>query len=101
MHRTISLGRCSMAVALATILLTGPAAGLAQLPLPPLPLPSPPATTSSSLVGAASAARDSVLGLLGTPVTTTLHNTATLTIANNALDASMKAGGIPSALQAG
>src|SRR6266404_8752565 len=100
MHRTISLGRCFMAVALATILLTGPAAGLAQLPLPPLPLPSPPATTSSSLVGSASAARVSVLGILGTAVTTALANTGTLTSANNALDASMIAGGIPSTLSA-
>jgi len=96
MHRAISLGRCSMAVALATILLTGPAAGFAQLPLP---LPSPPAT-SSTIVGDASAARVSVLGTLGTAMTTALADTGTLTSANNALDASMLAGGIPSALSA-
>ncbi len=66
MHRTISLGRCTIALTLATILLTGPAAGLAQLPLPPLPLPSPTSATSSSLVGSASAARVSVLGILVT-----------------------------------
>ena len=96
MHRTISLGRCSMAVALATILLTCPAAGLAQLPLP-LPLPSP---TTSSIVGNASAARVSVLGILGTAVTTALADTGTLTTANNALDASTLAGGIPAALSA-
>jgi len=47
MHRTISLGRCTIAVTLATILLTGPAAALAQLPLPPLPLPSPSPAISS------------------------------------------------------
>src|SRR6266446_4119108 len=96
MHRTISLGRCSMAVALATILLTCPAAGLAQLPLP-LPLPSP---TSSTIVGDASAARVSVLGILGTAMTTALADTGTLTTANNALDASTLAGGIPAALSA-
>ena len=96
MHRTISLGRCSMAVALATILLTCPAAGLAQLPLP-LPLPSP---TTSSIVGNASAARVSVLGILGTAMTTALADTGTLTTANNALDASTLAGGIPAALSA-
>ena len=96
MHRTISLGRCSMAVALATILLICPAAGLAQLPLP-LPLPSP---TTSSIVGNASAARVSVLGILGTAMTTALADTGTLTTANNALDASTLAGGIPAALNA-
>jgi len=100
MHRTISLGRCTIAVILATILLTGPAAGLAQLPLPPLPLPSPTSATSSSLVGSASAARVSVLGILGTAMTTALADTGTLTSANNALDASMIAGGIPSTLSA-
>jgi len=99
MHRTISLGRCSLAVALATILLTCPAAGLAQLPLP-LPLPSPPAVASSTIVGNASAARVSVLGILGTAVTTALADTGTLTTANNALDASTLAGGIPAALSA-
>jgi len=101
MHRAISLGRCSMAVALATILLTSPAIGFAQLGgLPPLPLPSPPAATSSTIVGDASAARVSVLGILGTAMTTALADTGTLTTANNALDASMLAGGIPSALSA-
>ena len=100
MHRTISLGRCSMAVALATILLTSPTVGFAQLGgLPPLPLPSPPAA-SSAIVGNASAARVSVLGILGTAMTTALADTGTLTTANNALDASTLAGGIPAALSA-
>jgi len=99
MHRTVSLGRCSLAVALATILLTSPAAGLAQLPLP-LPLPSPPAAAPSTIVGNASAARVSVLGILGTAMTTALADTGTLTTANNALDASTLAGGIPAALSA-
>lgn len=97
MHRTISLGRCFMAVALATILLTSPPAGFAQLGGL---LPSPPAATSSTVVGDASAARVSVLGILGTAMTTALADTGTLTTANNALDASMLAGGIPSALSA-
>ncbi len=97
MHRTVSLGRCFMAVALATILLTSPTAGFAQLGGL---LPSPPAATSSTVVGDASAARVSVLGILGTAMTTALADTGTLTTANNALDASMLAGGIPSALSA-
>lgn len=101
MHRTVSLGRCSMAVALATILLTSPAVGFAQLGgLPPLPLPSQPAAAPSTIVGNASAARVSVLGILGTAMTTALADTGTLTTANNALDASTLAGGIPAALSA-
>ena len=102
MHRTISLGRCFMAVALATILLICPAAGLAELGalVPPPPLPSPPAATSSTVVGDASAARVSVLGILGTAMTTALADTGTLTTASNALDASTLAGGIPAALSA-
>jgi hypothetical protein len=98
MHRTISLRRCSIAVALATILLTSPASGLAQLG--GLPLPSPPPATSSTVVGGASAAQVSVLGILGMPMTTALADTGTLTSANNALDASTLAGGIPSTLSA-
>ena len=97
MHRSISLGRCSTAVALATILLTWPAAGFAQLGGI---LPSPPAATSSTIVGDASAAQMSVLGILGTAMTATLADTGTLTTANNALDASTLAGGIPAALSA-
>src|SRR5712691_11782764 len=42
MNQTKSLRRCSVAVALAAALLTWPAAGYAQLPLP---------TTSSTIVG--------------------------------------------------
>jgi hypothetical protein len=98
MHRTISLRRCSIAVALATILLTSPASGLAQLG--GLPLPSSPPATSSTIVGGASAAQVCVLGILGTPMTTALADTGTLTSANNALDASTLAGGIPSTLSA-
>jgi hypothetical protein len=100
MHRAKSIGRCSIAVALATILLTWPAAGFAQLGglLPPLPTPTP--TTASTVVGDASAAQISVLGILGTATTTALADTGTLTTANNAVDASTLAGGIPSVLSA-
>jgi len=93
-----------MAVALATILLTSPAAGLAQLgglpPPPPLPLPSPPAATSSTVVGDATAARVSVLGILGTATTTALADTGTLSGVNDARDASAVTGSAPSTLNA-
>ncbi len=97
MHRTKSLRRCSLAVALAMALLAWPAIGDAQLGGI---LPSPPTTTTSTVVGDASAARVSVLGILGTAMTTALADTGTLASANDALDASMLAGGIPSALSA-
>src|SRR5258705_10046915 len=99
MHRTISLGRCFIAVALATILLIYPAAGLALLPLP-LPLPSQTGTTSSTVVGDASAARVSVLGILGTATTTALADTGTLSGVNDARDASTVIGSVPSTLSA-
>ncbi len=97
MHRTISLGRCFMAVALATILLTSPTAGFAQLGGL---LPSPPAATSSTVVGDASAARVSVLGILGTAMTTALADTGTLSGVNDARDASTVIGSVPSTLSA-
>ena len=102
MHRTISLGRCFMAVALATILLICPAGGLAELGalVPPPPLPSPPAATSSTVVGDASAARVSVLGILGTAMTTALADTGTLSGVNDARDASTVIGSVPSTLSA-
>ena len=102
MHRAISLGRCFMAVALATILLICPAAGLAELGalVPPPPLPSPPAATSSTVVGDASAARVSVLGILGTAMTTALADTGTLSGVNDARDASTVIGSVPSTLSA-
>ncbi len=102
MHRTISLGRCFMAVALATILLICPAAGLAELGalVPPPPLPSPPAATSSTVVGDASAARVSVLGILGTAMTTALADTGTLSGVNDARDASTVIGSVPSTFSA-
>jgi hypothetical protein len=96
MHRTVSLGRCFMAVALATILLTSPTAGFAQLGGL---LPSPPAATSSTVVGDASAARVSLLGILGTATTTALADTGPIG-SNDALGASMVTGGVPSTLTA-
>ncbi len=90
MHQTKSLRRCSVAVALAAALLTWPAAGYAQLPLP---------TTSSTIVGDATAASVSVLGILGTATTTALADTGPIG-SNDALDASMVTGGVPSTLTA-
>jgi hypothetical protein len=97
MHQTESLRRCLIAIALAMALLAWPSAGDAQLGglLPP-----PSSTTASTIVGEASAARVSVLGILGTATTTALADAGTLTTTNNALDASTLAGGIPSTLSA-
>jgi hypothetical protein len=92
MHRTKSLGRCSMAVALATILLTWPAAGFAQLGGL---LPAPTTSTTPTVVGNASAAQVSVLGILGTATTTALAGTGTLSGVNDSRDASMVTGSSP------
>src|SRR6267143_613628 len=92
MHQTQSLRRCSTAIALAMALLAWPAAGDAQLGglLPPSPT-----TTTSTVVGDASAARVSVLGILGTATTTALADTGTLSGVNDARDASMVTGSVP------
>ena len=97
MHQTQSLRRCSTAIALAMALLAWPAAGDAQLGglLPPSPT-----TTTSTVVGDASAARVSVLGILGTATTTALADTGTLSGVNDARDASMVTGNVPSTLSA-
>jgi hypothetical protein len=96
MHRTKSLRRCSIAVALAMALLAWPAISDAQLGGL---LPSPSTTTSSTVVGDASAVRVSVLGILGTATTTALADTGPIG-SNDAQDASMVMGGVPSTLTA-
>lgn len=93
------------AVAAVALLLAGmlawPAASLAQLPVPPLPLPSPTSTSSSGTVtGQATVAQATLLGLLGTPLTTTLVDTGTLAGSTDARDASQLAGGVASLLNA-
>ena len=82
-------------------LLTWPAASVAQLGglLPPPP-PPPTTTTSSTVVGSASAAQATVLDILGTGTTTVLAGTGTLGGTNDARDASMDTGSIPSTLNA-
>jgi len=91
MHRSISLRRCSIAITLAAALLTCPAAGYAQLGgiLPP-----PPTTTTGGIVGNASAVQATVLGM-----TTVLSGTGPIG-SNDALDASLLTGGVPSTLTA-
>lgn len=93
MHQTRSLRHSSIAFALAIALLAWPAASDAQLGglLPPLPTP----TTTSTVVGNASAARVSLLGLLGTATTTALADTGTLSSINGARDASAVTGSLP------
>lgn len=86
-------------------MLTWPAATFAQLggqlPLPPLPLPSPTPTSSSGTVtGQATVVQATLLGLLGTPLTTTLADTGTLAGSTDARDASQLAGSVPSLLNA-
>src|SRR5712692_4685313 len=87
MHQKRSLRRCSIAVALAMALLAWPAISDAQL-----------TSTTPTVVGDASAARVSVLGVLGTATTTALADTGTLSGVNDARDASMDTGTVPSVL---
>src|SRR5438552_16644777 len=90
MHRLISLRRCSLAVALAAALLTWPAASYAQLGgiLPP------PTTTTGTALGSASAVQATVLCM-----TTVLSGTGPIG-SNDALNASLLTGGLPSTLTA-
>src|SRR5713226_5312434 len=55
---------------------------------------------ASTVVGDASAARVSVLGILGTATTTAIADTGTLSGVNDARDASMVTGSVPSTLSA-
>jgi hypothetical protein len=96
MRQTEFLRPCFIAIALAMALLAWPAPGRAQLGglLPPLPLP-PPTASTPTISGDASAARVSVLGILGTATTTALADTGTLSGVNEARDASVVTGSIP------
>src|SRR5258705_3220226 len=104
MQRTVSLKRCSLAIALAAAVLMSPAAGVAQLggiiptppPIPtPVPIPTltPPSTTASSVTGSASAISTTILGM-----TTELGSTGTLSGVNDSRDASMVVGSLPAGL---
>src|SRR5260370_12970997 len=95
MRQTRSLRSRSIAVALAMAVLAWPAVSDAQLGGL---LPLPPTTTTSTVVGQASAARVSVLGILGTATTTALADTGTLSGVNDTRDASMVTGSVPSTL---
>jgi len=95
MHHVVSIKRCSLAVALAMALLLSPAVGFAQLGGLPIPIPTPTTTTASSVVGSASAVSSTVLGF-----TTVLGGTGTLSGVNDARDASMTVGSLPSILTA-
>src|SRR5258708_27726545 len=75
-------------------LLAWPSAGLAQLGSL---LPSPGSSTTT-ITGDATAVRATVLGLLGTATTTALADTGTLSGVNDARDASMDTGTVPSVL---
>src|SRR6266852_5515308 len=85
-------------VGLVAILMAGllawPSVGLAQLGGL---LPSPGSSTTT-ITGDATAVRATVLGLLGTATTTALADTGTLSGVNDARDASMDTGTVPSVL---
>jgi len=103
MHHVVSIKRCSLAVVLAIAVLLSPTIGFAQLgglPIPtptpiPIPIPILTTTTTSSVLGSASAVSSTVLGF-----TTVLGGTGTLSGVNDARDASMTAGSLPSILTA-
>src|SRR5713226_3755738 len=77
-------------------LLAWPSAGLAQLGSL---LPSPGSSTTT-ITGDATAVRATVLGILGTATSTALADTGTLSGVNDARDASMVTGSVPSTLSA-
>src|SRR5258708_16368232 len=89
-HRRSALGLVTLLMA---GLLAWPSVGIAQLGGL---LPSPSSTTTSTGVGVASVARVSVLGILGTPTTTALAHTGTLSGVNDARQASTRPGTVPS-----
>jgi len=101
MQRTVSLKRCSLAIALAAAVLMSPAASVAQLggllPPPPTPIPiptlPPPTSSTSTVTGAASAVSATLLG-----ITTALGSTGTLSGVNDSRDASMVIGSLPAGL---
>ena len=98
MQRTVSLKRCSLAIALAAAVLMSPAASVAQLggllPPPPTPVPiptlPPPTSSTSTVTGAASAVSATLLG-----ITTALGSTGTLSGVNDSRDASLVIGSLP------
>ena len=92
MHRTQSLRRCSIAVAMAMSLLAWPAISDAQLGGL---LPAPTTSTTPTVVGNASAAQVSVLGILGTAMTTALAGTGTLSGVNDSRYAAAITGSAP------
>src|SRR6266481_6795638 len=92
-HRRSALGLVALLMA---SLLAWPAIGLAQLGGL---LPSP-GTSTTTITGDATAVRATALGLLGTATTTALADTGTLSGVNDARDASMDTGSIPSTLSA-
>ncbi len=90
-HGRSALGLVALLMA---SLLAWPAIGLAQLGGL---LPSPGSSTTT-ITGDATAVRATVLGLLGTATTTALADTGTLSGVNDARDASMDTGTVPSVL---
>src|SRR5713101_3216434 len=94
-HRRSALRPAALLMA---SLLAWPAIGLAhlvgQLSVPLLSTTS----TTSTVIGDAAAVRATVLGLLGTATTTSLADTGTLSGVNDARDASMDTGTVPSVL---
>jgi len=96
MHRTKSLRRCSIAVALAMALLAWPAISDAQLGGL---LPTPSTSTTPTVTGQATGVQVVVLGFLGTATTTALASTG-ISGTNSESDVGQVTGSIPSLLDA-
>ena len=96
MHRTKSLRRCSIAIALAMALLAWPAISDAQLGGL---LPTPSTSTTPTVTGQATGVQVVVLGILGTATTTALASTG-ISGTNSESDVGQVTGSIPSLLDA-